>query len=150
MASSKFQDLRAALVTAITARLTTQSITGVVVTAFPPLGDAAVSDRIYMGRIRVTQEPLTMGGTGRQVGEDIEVDLFVEAPVRGGDNDDLSVAESRAETILSAVENALRADSDVNSTLMFAEVSTFEVIPNVTSEWVGVTVEAVVTGQANI
>jgi hypothetical protein len=150
MASSKWQDLRAALVTAITARLTTQSITGVIVTAFPPLGDAAISDRVYMGRIRVTQEPLTMGGTGRQVGEDIEVDVFVEAPHRGGDNDDLTTAESRAETIFSAVENALRTDSDVNNTLMFAEVTSFEIVPNVTAEWVGVTVEAVITGQSNI
>jgi hypothetical protein len=150
VASSKFQDLRAALVTAINTRLTTQSITGVIVTAFPPLGDAALSDRIYMGRIRVNQEPLTMGGTGRAVGEDIEVDLFVEAPHRGGDNDDLTTAEARAETILSAVENALRTDSDVGNTLMFAEVDNFEVVPNVTAEWVGVTIEAVITGQANI
>jgi hypothetical protein len=33
---------------------------------------------------------------------------------------------------------------------MFTDISSFEVVPNVTSEWVGVTIEAVITGQANI
>lgn len=150
MASSKFQDLRAALVTAINARLVTQSITNVIVTQFPSLGESVISDRIFLGRIRVNQEPLSMGGASRQVAEDIEIDLFVEAWAAGGDLDDLSAAEARAETLLSAVENALRADSDVGGTLMFAELSSFEVVPVPTADRVGVTVEAVITGQANI
>lgn len=150
MATSKFQDLRAALVSAINSRLTSQGVTGVTVTQFPPLGDVAFEDRIYLGRIRVDQEPLTMGGTARLVDEDIEVDLFIEAVKPGGDVTDMSEMEQRAEVMLGVVENALRADSDVGSTVLFGELASFELIPVTGDGRVGVTIEAVISAMSNI
>jgi hypothetical protein len=148
--SSKFQDVRTALVTQIVARLASQSITGVKVTDFPPLGEVAFDDRIYLGRIRVDQEPLGMGGANRLVDEDITVELFVVASKPGGDNDDMKACEERAETIFSAVENGLRASSSVSSTVMFAEVAAFESVPFASDGRVGVIIEATVTATANV
>jgi hypothetical protein len=150
VSSSKFQDIRTALVTLINARLTTQSITGVVVTDFPPLGEVSFDDRIYLGRIRVDQEPLGMGGASRLVDEEIEVELFVVASKPGGDNDDMKLCEERAEVIFSAVENGLRASSSVSSTVMFADVAAFESVPFASDNRVGVMIEATVTATANL
>jgi hypothetical protein len=150
VSSSKFQDIRTALISLINTRLSTQSITGVVVTDFPPLGDVAFDDRIYLGRIRVDQEPLGMGGADRLVDEDITVELFVVASKPGGDNDDMKACEERAETIFSAVENGLRASSSVSSTVMFAEVAAFESVPFASENRVGVMIEATVTAIATV
>ena len=148
--SSKFQDLRAALVSAINTRFTTDGITDVVVTEYTPTGEVSREDRVWLERIRVAQQPLTMGGTGRVIGEDIEIDLRVWAPRSGADQDDLKLAEQRAEAIFASVENALRNDSDVGDTLMFADIDSFESIPIVDTDGASGLIEAVVTGQANI
>lgn len=150
MSSSKFQDIRAALVTAINSRFTTDAITDVVVTEYVPTGEVTREDRVWLERIRVIQQPLTMGGTGRAVGEDIEIDLRVWAPRSGADLDDLKLAEQRAEAIFASIENALRNDSDVGNTLMFADIDSFESIPIVDTDGAAGMIEAVVTGQSNI
>jgi hypothetical protein len=74
----------------------------------------------------------------------------VWAPRSGADQDDLKLAEQRAEAIFASVENALRNDSDVGDTLMFADIDSFESIPIVDTDGASGLIEAVVTGQANI
>ena len=51
MSTSKFQDIRASLKTVIEARLTSDSVTGVDVFAYPPVGDVAREDMVWFGRI---------------------------------------------------------------------------------------------------
>lgn len=150
MGTSTFQNLRAALATLITARFTTDAVTGVTVFQYPPSGTQAREDMVWFGRITVDQEPLTMGGTGRGVDELLTVDFRIAAPRNGGTQTEAAAAETRAETILASVENAVRADSTVGGTVMFAEVDTFESTPTFDElGFVGV-IEGTISCQANL
>lgn len=150
MASSKFQDIRAAFKTLVDARLTTQSVTGVEVFKTQPMGNVTREDMIWLGRISVDQEPLTMGGTGRQVAEDLELAFSVRAPRSGSSQDEAAEGEARAEVLLSVIENALRADSTVGGTVMFAQVESFESIPDYDEAGFIGTIEGTITCQANL
>lgn len=150
MSSSKFQDLRAALKTAVAARLTTDGVTDVDVFEYAPMQNATREDQIWFGRIRVEQEPLTMGGAGRAVGETISIDVSVRAPRSGADQDDMKAAEQRAEAMWASVENALRADPDVSSTVMFTDIDSFESIPDYDADGAVGTIEATIVGMSNI
>ena len=150
MASSKFQDVRANLNTLITARFTTDSITGVDVFEYGPTGNATREDQVWFGRITVDQEGLTMGGTSRVVGETLTIELSVRAPRSGGDQDDMKLAEQRAEAIWASIENAIRNGSTVNSTVMFSEIVTFESIPDFDAEGAIGTIEASIVAESNI
>lgn len=148
--TSKFQDVRAALKTLITTRFTTDGVTGVDVFEYPPMGNTTREDMVWVGRIQVEQEGLTMGGTGRQVGETITIDLSVRAPRSGADQDDMKLAEQRAEAIWASVENAIRNGSTVSSTVMFTEIDAFESIPDYDGEGAIGTIEATVIAMSNI
>lgn len=150
MATSVFQNIRAALATAIASQLATDLITGVTVTQYPPLGEVTLVDRVWMDEISFDQEPLAMGGSSRKVSEDLSVEVKIRAIKPGGDLDDLALMEVRAEAILASVESALRADSDVNSTVMFAELESGSSKPFALDQQVGVLIEAVIHAEANL
>lgn len=150
MSTSKFQDVRAALKSLITARFTTDAITNVDVFEYQPMGNATREDQVWIGRVRVDQEGLTMGGTGRIVGETITLDLSVRAPRFGADQDDMKLAEQRAEAIWASIENAIRNGATVSSTVMFTEIDSFESVPDYDEQGAIGVIEAVIVAEANI
>jgi hypothetical protein len=91
-----------------------------------------------------------MGGAARQVDEELEVDLQIRAPRMGSDVDTSGEAEARAEAILASIENALRADGTIGGTVLFAELASFESIPDNDADGPIGTIEATITCQANI
>ncbi len=124
MATSRLTALRAALAADIVSQLSTDSTTDVTVTEYPPLGDYTREDRIWLGDIEGTQEPYTTGPSGfRQ--EILEVELQVYAPTFGGTSEEQSSGESRAELIFASVENAVRGDITVGSTVYNIELDSF-------------------------
>jgi hypothetical protein len=150
MATSRFQNIRGAFVTLVNARFTTDGITDVDVYGYPPVGNVTREDMVWLERIRSDQEPLSMGGAARQVDEELEVDLQVRAPRMGSDVDTSGEAEARAEAILASIENALRADGTIGGTVLFAELASFESIPDNDADGPIGTIEATITCQANI
>ena len=124
MATSRFQNLRVALAALIVTRLATDSTTDVTVTEYPPLGDYTREDRVWLAEISGTQEPYTMGTSGNRQ-EILEVELRVYAPTHGGTSEEQSSGESRAELILASVENAVRTDVTVSSTVYNVELASF-------------------------
>ena len=125
MATSRFQNLRAAITTAITSRLTTDGVSGVTVTQYPPLGDYAREDRVFLTEIRSRQEPMTQGGTSGKRLEELEVDFIIQTPVHGGSVEEYADGETRAETILASVETAVRNDPTVSATVFNIELAEF-------------------------
>jgi hypothetical protein len=148
--SSKFQDLRAALKTAVVAQLTTDAVSDVDVFEYAPMGNATREDQIWFGRIQVEQENLTMGGTGRVVGEIISVDVSVRAPRSGSDQDDMKLAEQRAETMWGSVETAVRSNATLLASIMDVQIDSFESIPDYDADGAIGTIEASIVGQSNI
>lgn len=145
MATSKFQDLRAALVTLIS------PISDCTISAYPPYGNEWTNeDRVWVAGIRVNQQRLSMGDTGLY-DEDLEIDLVIYAPRFGGSQDEWGEAEARAEAILAAVEADIRTDDTIGGTVLYAELSTFESRIDMTHESgpVGF-IEATVTATANL
>jgi hypothetical protein len=117
---------------------------------YPPVGNVTREDMVWLERIRSDQEPLSMGGAARQVDEELEVDLQIRAPRMGSDVDTSGEAEARAEAILASIENALRADGTIGGTVLFAELASFESIPDNDADGPIGTIEATITCQANI
>lgn len=150
MATSRFQNLRAALASDISDQLTTDGVSGVTVTEYPPLGDYVREDRIYLAEIRGEQEPFTQGASGFRA-ETLEVDLVVYAPVHGGTVDEMKDAESRAETLFASVENAVRGDVTVSSTVFNIELDSFtSSIENIDEHGPVGFIEATLTAEAHI
>jgi hypothetical protein len=148
MVTSRFNNLRVGLATAIASQLTTDGTTGVTVTERQPLGDYSREDRIWMGNIRGNQQPLTMGASGSRL-EDLEVDLFVYAPRNGRDSQ--ASAEERAELIFASVENTCRNDITVGSTVFNVEVASFEsTIDQIDEKGPIGWIEAVITAEAHL
>jgi len=88
------------------------------------MGDYAREDRVWLSEIIGRQTPYTQGAAGfRQ--EWLEVELRVEAPTFGGTPDEFKAGEERAETIFASVENTLRGDITVSSTVYNIELETF-------------------------
>ena len=151
MSTSSFQNVRAALAALIVARLTTDAVTGVTVFEYRPMGDIATrEDMVWIDRVRIDQEPLSMGGPSRLVDETVTLDLSVRAPRVGADQDDMKLAEQRAELIWASIETALRNSSSVSSTVMFADIEAFESIPDYDELGAIGTIEATVTAVANL
>jgi hypothetical protein len=148
--SSKFQDLRAALKTAVVAQLATDTVSDVDVFEYAPMGNATREDQIWFGRIQVEQENLTMGGTGRVVGETITIDVSVRAPRSGSDQQDMSLAEQRAEQMWGSVETAVRSNATLLASIMDVQVDSFESIPDYDADGAIGTIEASIVGQSNI
>lgn len=142
---TKFQDVRAALKTAITAQLTDDGVDAEY-SNHPPLGDHVGEDRVYLGEVRFAQEPYT----GGFYEESIEVDLFVDAWVSGGTNDEADEAEAAAETIFDSILETLRTDITIGSTVFNVELggSESKVIP--VDQWVVGRVEATLEIEAHI
>ena len=124
MATSRFQNLRVALAALIVARLSTDSTSDVTVTEYPPLGDPTREDRVWLAEISGTQEPYTMGASGNRQ-EILEIELRVYAPTHGGTSEEQQSGESRAELIFASVENAVRTDITVSSTVYNIELASF-------------------------
>ncbi len=124
MVTSRFQNLRVALAALIVTRLATDSTTDVTVTEYPPLGDYTREDRVWLAEISGTQEPYTMGSSGNRQ-EILEIELRVSAPTHGGTSEEQSSGESRAELIFASVENAVRTDITVSSTVYNIELTSF-------------------------
>lgn len=115
MATSTFQNVRAALVALIS------PITNVEITAYPPYGDGWTNeDRVWVAEIRADQEKLAFGGPRV---EDLEIDVVIYAPVMGSDQQDWGVAEARAETILASVETSVRNDETIGSSVLDADIA---------------------------
>lgn len=130
MATSSFQNIRTELASDITARLTTDAVTGVTVTEYPPTGALATKeDRVWIYRIRADQRDLTMGASGG-LGEDLELTLYVYAPQRGGTEAEFQAASVRAETILASVENAVRTDPTISGAVLHATIASVEEEPS--------------------
>ncbi len=124
MVTSRFQNLRVALAALIVTRLATDSTTDVTVTEYPPLGDYTREDRVWLAEISGTQEPYTMGASGTRQ-EILEIELRVYAPTFGGTSEEQSSGEARAELIFASVENAVRTDITVSSTVYNIELASF-------------------------
>lgn len=121
MATSKFQDVRAALVTLIS------PITNCVITQYPPYGDEFTrEDRVWIGRIRSEQVPLSMGGVSGIRDEDLEITLMIYVPRDGAGQDDWAAAETRAEAILAAIEADLKSGPTIGGTVMTSDLAAFE------------------------
>ena len=118
---TKFQDIRTALVTAITNQLTTDTVTATV-TAYPPLGDYAREDRVFLAGISFSQEPYTYD----KYQESLEVELRVMCPASGGTVEELADGEQRAETILDSILTTLRTDIEVGATVFNVELGESE------------------------
>ena len=58
--------------------------------------------------------------------------------------------EAQAEAILASIETALRGDNTVGSAVMYAELDSFESIPDSDSDGLTCMIEAVITCQANL
>ena len=124
MATSRFQNLRVALAALIVTRLSADNTSDVTVTEYPPLGDPTREDRVWLAEISGTQEPYTMGSTGNRQ-EILEIELRVYAPTYGGTSEEQQSGESRAELIFASVENAVRTDITVSSTVYNIELASF-------------------------
>lgn len=150
MATSRFQDLRTALVTRIIARLAADAVTGVRVLEYGPTGDTVREDLVWIGRIQVDQEPLSMGGASRMVDETLSLELHVRTPRHGASQADMKKAEERSETVWASIENDLRASSSVGGAVMFIEVDSFESDPTFDELGAVGVIDATVTASANI
>lgn len=124
MATSRFENLRTALVTAITNRLATDSVTGVTVQKYPRvIGER--EDTVSLGNISGSQEPFTQGASGFRE-EEMTIEVRVRCPRFGDTTDEFGEAEQRAETVMASIENAVRTDITVSSTVYNIEFSQYE------------------------
>lgn len=150
MATSTFQNARAALKALIVSRLTTDGTTSVDVFEYRPMGNATREDMVWIDRIRVEQDVIAMGGTSRVVGETLTIDVAVRAPVAGADQQDAAAAEQRAELIWASVENAVRAGPTISGTVMHADIEAFEMIPDYDEQGAIGSIDATIILEANI
>ena len=133
MATSRLTTLRVALAADIASQLSTDGTSDVTVTEYPPLGDYSREDRVWLAEISGTQEPYTIGASGLRQ-ELLEVELRVYAPTFGGTSEEQSSGETRAELIFASVENAVRGDITVGSTVYNIELDSFTSQVNVVEE----------------
>lgn len=142
---TRFQDIRAALNTALTAQFTTDGVT-VAYSNHPPLGDYTTENRVYLHEIRFSQEPHTYSSYV----EDIEADVFVETWVSGGSNDEADEAEQAAETIFDSILEAIRTDITVGATVFNVELgeSDSKIVP--VDQYVRCVIEATLNIEAHI
>lgn len=118
---TKFQDVRAALASAISTQLTTDGVTADV-TEYPPLGDYSREDRVYIGAIGFSQEPYTYDSYS----ETMEVDVFVMCPTHGGSVEEYADGEQRAEAIFDSILATLRTDITISSNAFNVELGESE------------------------
>lgn len=123
MATSRFENLRAALATLITTQLASDAITGVQVWKYQPTTKERV-DVLWLGDISGEQEPYTQSGGFRQ--ETIEIDVAIRCPTFGDTPAEFATVEQRAEAVMASVEKAVRNDMTVGSTVYNIEFSAYE------------------------
>jgi hypothetical protein len=143
MATSQFQNLRAALITLIS------PIADCVISAYPPYGNEWTrEDRVWLAAIRSEQSKLAFGGARA---EDLTVTLIIYVPRYGGSGDDLAVVEERAEVILAAIESDIRTDDTIGGSVMNADIDSFE-SETVMSDTFGplAVMEVTITAEANL
>jgi len=124
VATSRLTTLRVALAADIASQLSTDGTSDVTVGEYPPLGDYSREDRVWLAEISGTQEPYTIGASGLRQ-EVLEVELRVYAPTFGGTSEEQQSGEVRAELIFASVENAVRGDITVGSTVYNIELDSF-------------------------
>ncbi len=124
MATSRLTSLRVALAADIVSQLSTDGTSDVTVGEYPPLGDYSREGRVWLAEISGTQEPYTIGASGLRQ-EVLEIELRVYAPTFGGTAEEQSTGEARAELIFASVENAVRGDITVGSTVYNIELDSF-------------------------
>ncbi len=126
MATSRLTALRVALAADIVSQLSTDGTSDVTVGEYPPLGDQFTrEDRVWLAGISGTQEPYTSGPSGLRQ-EKLEVELRVYAPTFGGTSEEQLSGEARAELIFASVENTVRGNITVSSTVYNIELDSFE------------------------
>ena len=123
MATSKIGVVRAALKTAIAAKLS-----GVNVFAFPP-GEAALvgvsaHEFVALARAEGTQSHLVFGGTRE---EDIVVSGVLYAAKSGSGDTVFTTAEDRALVLLAGVEDALTSDDTPGANTFHGQVTNYRV-----------------------
>jgi hypothetical protein len=131
MGTSTLEEFRSEVKADIVARLATDSVTGVSVFEFPPGDEAPDTDVLFLGTIRTTQDHLVFGGA-REERLTAEVIVFVLTP--GAGDVVAAVSEDRAQTILASVENALRGDPGVSSSVFHAQIVSTDCENGVTPE----------------
>ena len=112
MATSTLNDFRSNLAANITTQLTTDAVTGVTVTKYPPGDEAARTDQVFISRIETEQVRLVYGGP-RSETLTADVVVFVQQPGAGDTVAD--AVEARALTIAASIETTLRDDPTVDS-----------------------------------
>jgi hypothetical protein len=145
MASSTFQNMRAALLTLIS------PITDVAITAYPPVGNEWTrEDRVWLAGIRVEQDKLTMGGSSGARSEDLEITLIIYVPRVGTSGDEWSDVETRVETILAAIEADVRGDDTIGGTVLTSDIDSFESSFTSDDQGPAMVMEVTITAEANL
>jgi hypothetical protein len=121
MATSTISALRSALVSLIEARLTTDAVTGVTVSAWQ-IPNMTRQDHLMLGGVEATQEDMTY--TMREETYDVEGTIWIPRP--GSNAVDASTVETRALVVFASVESALTGSPSVTGTVFDAEIRTYE------------------------
>jgi len=108
---TSFEDTRTAFAAVIVAQLATDGVTGVDVFAHKPVGEQTREDKVWIGNIRFSQEPLTYGNYE----ESLDIDVVVVAPTHGGSTDEQNEGERRAETIFDSIMKSVRDDITIGA-----------------------------------
>jgi len=113
MTTSRVPSLRSALKSVFETQLVADTITGVTVTEFDS-GDEQTGDWVFFGSIRSSQVEHSFGGS-RQ--ETLNVEGFIRVERPGAGDSVAAAAEDRAHLILGSLEDSLRSDITVSSTV---------------------------------
>lgn len=125
--TSRLRAARTGLVTLIQNRLTTDGVTGVTVTAYPPTGDEATrEDRIWFESIPFDQEHFSAGGM-RQ--ETLTITGQIRAYISGGGQTEQGEAEDRALVIMASVERAIAVDPTISAAVFHGQLTRGESTP---------------------
>lgn len=149
MATSRFENLRAALASAFTTQLASDSVTGVTVRKYRPV----TRDReaqVWVGNIRGEQEPYTQGGADGTRAEEMEVDVIVACPTHGSSVEEFETVEQKAEAVMASIETAVRSDITVGSTVFNIEFAAYETNHTLDDQGAWGIVEITLTAEAHL
>jgi len=121
MSTSTVVAFRTALATAIAAQLTSDGTTGVTIHKHNVV-DRGAGDVIELGRADVTQQHLAYGGSREEA---YTLTGKIYAPISGGTDTEAGEAETRAYLILASIENTLRTDPTVSTSVFHAEIASY-------------------------
>lgn len=119
--TSRVSLLRVTLVNDIIARLATDAVTGVTVSAFQ-VPNMTREDHVFLGGVEAVQTDMTY--SFRE--ENFDVDGAVWIPRMGSNPVDAYNVEARALEVFASVEKALRDDSTLDGVIFDAEIASYE------------------------